>query len=628
MNFYKRFYLAASVSMIFGITKPFVLHAQVPNEVVYEPDEGGYAIGYNPAKKLGTVDLSSNASNEPFRHLIWGSVVPWDATTDYRDFGIKAVWGDVAYYKPKMNRYIDLNENSFRAGNPVYEPDPNRTGAGQTFSGVNGPFQSVTIDNINEDSRWNPFLLSESKIDEIARSIANSSIGFMRWDIESFNHEDWAGIIKGRQVWEGGKYRHRNNGGNNPEFQDMDDIGFNFYVQDRWGYIFSELFYRTKLYSGGQIKVWMYGWGPVGKLNPGYNSQFEANGGISNQWKYAKYIWNNKNRFNNKTVSETVDYMEPWDMLSSHGRFAIVTKSDPVNNSGWQVSTDIIALKNPIQNRVVKGKPTRYSATDLGPADNDKRRVKVSLHGQDGTIRLADKDYTVFFEDWRGSITSSIPKGQSNTEMVVYPWPDLKKAEDESLILMWNNMYCQRYHEPQKLGFINWEPTPRTENLFISDIFEQRIYDAIIALANLQNYGVINWDANTVGKINPMVRESLILAHKKIAPYKSHIENQILCQSGISLDNGSTWAEPGYPTKPFEQCYNGWWMKNQENEGRQFPILLATYNAQQRTILVAHLTDRKNGSVAYKIKVKIPKIGTYTFDLTSTKNLKYTVFRI
>jgi hypothetical protein len=41
----------------------------IPDEIVYEPDEGGYPQGYTPTSKLGTFDLSSTASNEPFRHL-------------------------------------------------------------------------------------------------------------------------------------------------------------------------------------------------------------------------------------------------------------------------------------------------------------------------------------------------------------------------------------------------------------------------------------------------------------------------------------------------------------------------------------------------------------------------------
>ena len=137
----------------------------IPNEVIYEPDEGGYDEGYTPVKKLGTMDLSSTASNEPFRHLLWGGAVSWDRKTDYRDFGFKAMWGESAFYKPKENRYIDLNEASFRAGNPIYEPDPNATGAGQTFSCTNVPFPSVTISNIGEDSKFNPFLLTEPIID-------------------------------------------------------------------------------------------------------------------------------------------------------------------------------------------------------------------------------------------------------------------------------------------------------------------------------------------------------------------------------------------------------------------------------------------------------------------------------
>lgn len=47
-----------------------VAHSQgIPKEVIYEPDEGGYPSGYTPTQKLGKFDLSSSASNEPFRHL-------------------------------------------------------------------------------------------------------------------------------------------------------------------------------------------------------------------------------------------------------------------------------------------------------------------------------------------------------------------------------------------------------------------------------------------------------------------------------------------------------------------------------------------------------------------------------
>lgn len=602
----------------------------IPEKVTYEPDEGGYEGGYTPIKKLGTFDLSSNATNEPFRHLLWGGTVPWDKTVDYRDFGFKAMWGDAALYKPKVNRYLDLNEVLFRNGNPVYSPDPNAVGAGQTFTCVNAPFPNVTIDNIAEDSKWNPFLLSQSTIDNIARSAGNPTINFHRWDIESFNHESWQGIIKGRQVWEGGKYRHQINGGSNPEFKDMDDPGFFYYVQNRWGYVFSELFYKTKFYGGGKIKIWMYGWGPIGKAHPGISDQFDVNGKFHPQWTDGKFIWRNKNNINNKSVSETLDYMEPWDIIPTNGTWGIAQQLGPT----WWYSTDIILLDKAPQDRVTSGKPTRFSITDLGDAGMDnagykKRRVRISLRAQDGTLRLSDKDnLSVFFQDWHGDIKADIPKGQHTIEMTVYTWSPLLDGEDDILILCWNNMYCQRYQEPQKLGFVNWEPTPRTEGLFTTSLFSQRVYDAMIAFTNLQNYGIVHWEGNTVGWVNGAVRESLILANKKIAPYKSHIENQVLCQAGVSLDNGSSWTEGGYPTKPFEQCYNGWWMRQKREANAQFPILLATYNAQQRTVLIAHLTNRMDGNLSYKVRVKIPNVGNYVFDLTSNKSLKYTMFRI
>ena len=595
----------------------------LPNEVIYEPDEGGYEEGYTPTKKLGTIDLSSTASNEPFRHLLWNGVVSWDKKTDYRDFGFKAMWGESALYKPKINRYIDLNEAQFRAGNPIYAPDPNATGAGQTFSCINAPFPSVTIDNIVEDAKWNPFLLSGQTIDNIARSIANPSINFMRWDIEQFNPEGWSEIIKGRQVWEGGKYRHRNNGGNTPEFRDIDDNSFYYQVQNRWSYVFSELFYKTKLFAGGQIKVWLYGSGPVGKMTPRYQPQFDDKGNIT--WKNVRFIWNNRNNINNKTVAETVDYMEPWDAIPTHGMFGIAQ----LDKSNQWVNTDILLLDNAPKSTLSVGKPTRFSITELGEVDNKMKRVRISLHGQDGTLRVADKDnYGVFFQDYRGTIQGNMPKGQHSLEMTVYPWEPIKDEEDGVLISAWTNMYIQRYHEPQKLGFMNWEPSPRTEGLFTTTLFDQRVYDALIAFINLQNYGIIHWDANATMKVNARIRESLILANRKIAPYKYHIENQTLCQTGVSLDNGVSWNEGGYSTKPFEQCYNGWWMQKRRDEKLQFPMFIATYNAQQRTILVAHLTSRTEGNMNYKIKVKIPNVGTYVYDVTSSKNLRYTVFRL
>lgn len=608
------------------ISPSILLYGQgVPNEIVYEPDDGGYVEGYNPTKKLGTVDLSSNASNEPFRHLIWGGKVIWDKKNDYRNLGFKAMTGDQALYKPKVNRYIDLNEAQFREGNPIYSPDPNATGAGQTFSCFNVPFPSVTISNIGEDSKFNPFLLTEPIIDKIARSISNPSINFMRWDIESFNPEGLDQAVKGRQVWEGGKYRHRSNGGNNQDFQDMDDLTFFYFVMSRWSYVFSELLYKTKFFSGGQVKIWMYGTGPVQLENPGFHRQFEDNGDIFNQWKYPKFVWNTRNNYNNRTVAEVADYMEPSDLIPTYGTWAVAQLS---TNGQW-ISSEILLLDKQVQGVITKGSPTRFSITDMGDAGNNQRRVRVSLRGQDGSLRLCNQDnYGIFFESWRGKSQVNFPRGQHTLEMTVPIWEPIRDGEDGVVIVTWNNMYCQRYQEPQKLGFINWEPAPRTENLFITTIFEQRIYDAMVAFTNLQNYGVIHWDASSTEKLNARVRESLILSNKKIAPYKGHIENQTLCQTGVSIDNGASWVEGGYPTRPFQQCYNGWWMQQQQDKKVQFPILIATYNAQLRTILVAHLTNRMEGNMNYKIKVKVPNVGSYTFDLTSTKNLKYTVFRL
>ncbi|MEZ4901018.1 MAG: hypothetical protein R2822_04300 [Spirosomataceae bacterium] len=95
-----------------------VLYGQgIPHEVVYEPDEGGYPQGYTPTTKLGTFDLSSTASNEPFRHLLKlfeTQKVVWDNITDFRDFGFKAFFGDTGEGKPKENRYSDINEGAFR----------------------------------------------------------------------------------------------------------------------------------------------------------------------------------------------------------------------------------------------------------------------------------------------------------------------------------------------------------------------------------------------------------------------------------------------------------------------------------------------------------------------------------
>ena len=78
----------------------------VPDRATFEPDEGGYAADYTPAKKLGKVDLRSTATNEPFRHLIWGSAVPWDTTTDFRDFGFKAVWNSSICVEGQAHREL------------------------------------------------------------------------------------------------------------------------------------------------------------------------------------------------------------------------------------------------------------------------------------------------------------------------------------------------------------------------------------------------------------------------------------------------------------------------------------------------------------------------------------------
>ena len=310
----------------------------------------------------------------------------------------------------------------------------------------------------------------------------------MRWDIESFNIESWDSIIKGRQTWEGGKYRHKSNGGTDPKFKDMDDPAFYNLVQDRWSYVYSELFYKTKLHCGGKTKLWMYGMGPVGKLAPPVHDQFNQKGELSGHWQSAKSVWRITNSVNHKSVAETLDYMEPWDMIPTDGMFGIALRPDPAQ-PGWWYSTDIIMLKKPAQKKVTKGPPTRFSVTEIGPADNGMRRVKISLHAQDGTLRPADKEYGAFFQDWHGSITATIPKGQHSAEMVVHPSGPYVEQEDGLLMLAWNNMYCQRYHEPKKLGFMNWEPTHRTEGLFTTDLFEQRVYDAMVAFANLQNYG-------------------------------------------------------------------------------------------------------------------------------------------
>jgi hypothetical protein len=209
-------------------------------------------------------------------------------------------------------------------------------------------------------------------------------------------------------------------------------------------------------------------------------------------------------------------------------------------------------------------------------------------------------------------------------------------TDDQFLLVIWNTLYTSRYLEPTKLGFLNWEPTPRTYlfgaySLSTTDLFEQRMHDAIVAFTNLQNYGVVNWDANTVGKVNPMVRENIILAQKKIAPYKNHIENQTLVFVDISTDGGRTWTEGGYPNAPFQQRYNGWWMADRlYKDNAPFPMIMASYNATQRTFLVSHLTGNlPTGNFSFKIRFKVPNTSTtHTFDISSNRQLNYSFFQL
>ena len=615
--------------------------------MVYEPDEGGYPLGYNPAKKLGTFDLSSSATNEPFRHLIailGNQKVPWDGISDYRDFGFKAVWGQFNEGMPRENRYVDLNEGSFRnpvtvdgvsvGTNPMYVPDPNRdlSAQGKTFACFNAPFASVTIDNVDEASKLNAFLITAAEIALRAKSVANTDIAYIRWDIEYIYHANWDAVIKGRQVWQGGKYRHKANGGTNAAFKDLDDSQFFELVQDRWRFMYTELIYRTKQYSQ-QAKVWMYGWGPIGDTTPFSKPQFDEQGNISVWWKEPLgRFWNTRNSYNNLSMRDVIDYMEPGDFIPYYSVWAIL-QQDP--QYGYWGSTDIIRLKNPPKTNNTAGKPTRYHLTDIGPTPRGTRIVKVSLHAQDGSLRNADKDYKITFQHWRGNAEVNIPQGQSSVEIITTS-PDLVWLDDEGfLLVVWNTLYTSRYLEPTKLGFANWEPTPRTflngpYPLCTTDLFDQRIYDAMIAFTNLQNFGIVHWDANTVGKVNPMVRESLILAQKKIAPYKTHIENQTLVFTDVSLDNGLTWTEGGYPNATFQQRYNGWWMTERYNQSLPAPVLNSTYNAQQKTFLVAHLLLKSNnGPLAYKIRVRVPSTGVaYVFDITSSKNLEYSLLKV
>lgn len=635
--------------LIFLITYFFVnagFGQGIPKNVAYEPDDEGYPSGYTPIGKLGMFDLHSNAANEPFRHLIKvfePQKVVWDDITDYRDFGFLASCLSSSEGKPKINRYVDINEGIFRdpitvdgekfGRNPMYEPDPNRdlSAKGRTFTIVNGPFPSVTIDNVEEASKVNPFILSEREIDRRAKAAADSRIGFIRWDIESIFFGDWPGIMRGRQTWEGGKYRSKWNGGTNPTFKDMDDAQFFDYVQERWSYIYTELYYRTRLYS--KSKVWAYGLGPIGQIDPGNKPQFDEKGAISEWWNKpgGGIIWTVKNRFNNRILKDELDYIEPTDFIPYYNVWGIVQQSE----YGYWYSTDIIRLREVPKTNVTVGVPTRYYVTDLGVAANGNRRARISLHAQDGSLRLADKEYKVTFQHWRGNTEVNIAKGQHSVEITTTS-PEPGWADSENFLMMvWNTLYCSRYIEPFKLGFANWEPTPRTflfgsYPLVTSDIFEQPIYDAMIAFCNLQNFGIVHWDANTVGKVPPMVREGLILAQKKIAPYKNHVENQTLIFTDVSIDGGKTWIPGGYPQAPFELRYNGWWMNDLYQKKQAYPIIMASYNAQQSTFLFAHIAGQvSTQSLSVKVKVKVPNTNnSYIFDLSSTSQLNYSIFKI
>jgi hypothetical protein len=639
-----RFYIFLLIQLISST----LLGQGIPEEVIYEPDEGGYPQGYTPTAKLGVFDLSSTAANEPFRHLFKlfePQKVVWDDITDFRDFGFKAFFGVIGEGKPKQNRYADINEDVFRNAftvdgeffgkNPIYLPDPNRTlsAQGQTFKCFKAPFVNVTISNVDEAGKWNPFLLTEHELDRRAKYAGDSRKGFLRWDIETFFNASWIDILEGRQVWENGKYRHVLNGGTDPNFRDLDDSQFFDYVQHRWSYVFTELYYKTKLYSQN-AKVWMYGLGPVSQIDPFVFPQFDDNGNIDSSWG-ALYnpIWKLRNKFNNRSVNEELNYMEAWDFIQQFSMWAIL-KYDSVNN--YWGNTDIIRLKNTPKTNTTTGAPTRYHLVDIGAdAATGNRRVRVSLHAQDGSLRLADREYRVTFQHWRGFTEVTIPAGTHSVELTTTSPELVWQTDDHFLLLIWNTIYCSRYHEPTKLGFINWEPTPRTYNfspysLATTDIFEQRVYDAIVGFANLQNYGVVNWEANTVGKVNPMVRESIILAQKKIAPYKTHIENQALVFTDISTDGGKTWITGGYPQTPFEAHYNGWWMGGFFQNNQAYPMVFGSYNAQQRTFLFTHLAGKlPSGILNYKVRVKVPDTSNYyTFDLSSTRNLAYSIFKI
>jgi hypothetical protein len=622
-----------------------VLGQGIPREVTFEPDEGGYPVGYDPVKKIGAFDLSSTATNEPFRHILMlmSRKLPWENTIDYRSLGFKANQGNRAEGNPKFSRHWDINEGSFREAfsvdgqsfgmNPVFLPDPSRTlsAQGQTFTCINAPFPSIKIDNVNEASKFNFFLLTEYEIDRRAKSVANTNFGYLRWDIEGLPYEGWKEILQGRQVWQNGQYRHEINGGTNAKYKNMNDAVFFDFVMDRWRYVFSELIYKTKLYSGS--KVWLYGTGPLQPVDAFNKEQFDAAGNISTWWRQPlNSLWAASNNYNQRKLSEEVSYMEPWDNLADIEPFAVL-KFDDTNT--WQ-HTDILRLKNNPKNTTISGIPTRYFITDIdGSGPNGSRKVKVSLHSQDGSLRIADRPHKIIYFHWKGYTETTIQPGNSSIEFITTaPSPsDLERDEDRFLVNIWNNLYCYRYIEPKKLGFMNWEPSPRFNmtapySLASNDIFNQRVYDTMVAFTNLQNFGMINWDVEMKGRLVPMVYEALALAQKKIAPYKTHIENQTLSYVGVSMDNGSTWLEPGYPTLPFEQRYNGWWMAKRKNTNLPFPMAIATYNSQQKTILIAHLSNVGANNLTYKIKITIPNVGTYTYDISSTKDLKYSLFKL
>jgi hypothetical protein len=620
----------------------------IPNEIVYEPDEGGYPSGYTPLQKLGNFDLSSTASNEPFRHLLKlfeAQKVVWDDVTDFRDYGFKAFFGGAGEGKPKENRYTDINEGAFRdeftvegvsfPKNPIYLPDPNRvlSAQGQRFKCFDAPFLFVTIDDVDDAGKWNPFLLTEQHLDRRGKYAGDAKMGFLRWDIETFSNAEWLAILKGRQVWENGKYRHAFNGGTNPAFKDMTDAQFFDFVQHRWSYVFTELVYKTRLYSNNS-KIWQYGAGPINQMDPFIFQQFDENGNIGSNWKNPNNpIWNLRNNINNRALNEELNYMEAWDFVQQFAMWAILQYDSQYKQ--W-MNTDIIRLKNPPKTNVTAGAPTRYHIVDIGADPTTKnRRVRVTLHAQDGSLRAADQAYRVTFQHWRGFAEVTFPVGAHTIEITTTSSELVWQTDDHFLLLIWNTMYCARYHEPTKLGFINWEPTPRTYNfspysLATTDIFEQRIYDAIVGFANLQNYGVVNWEANTVGKVNPMVRESIILAQKKIAPYKTHIEKQILVLSDISTDGGQTWITGGYPKTPYEAHYNGWWMGGFHQNNQPYPMVLGSYNETQKTFLFTHLAGQlPTGTFNYKIRVKVPNSQTtHIFDVSSTRNLAYSLFKI